>query len=399
FTVLHAPILLGLYNGSTPARALVTGVIDGWMAHGKQGVDGAWSYPNEINWRSDAERVGDGGGVSTPLQASWAAWRFTGDAKYLRPIEARVAKSPAGLAEFNENAFTALPDGAALRSRAAKSEEPFGRYSAWSATGDLDVLATLHGEAIADKMQHMAMYTDGHWWSDRVEQPSDILQRERLGGIALKRNQTWPGNTVSWRFATPDAAEQVAILLPGATRDRFKVIAYNTSNRPQAATMTAWNVTAGRWSIAAERGATPERTTVALERSAAIPLTFAPGETVLDFALVTPTTPVETRPDLGIGRDDVAVAGQRVTVTVHSLGAVPTTAGRVSLWQQDRRIASAAVPPLAAPGDLIPKTAQVTLTVPTGIDPQQLLVRVEQADGGAEVTQQNNTVAIADRTP
>ncbi|MBP2278022.1 MULTISPECIES: LamG-like jellyroll fold domain-containing protein [Sphingomonas] len=399
FTVLHAPILLGLYNGSAPARALVTGVIDGWMAHGKQGADGAWSYPNEINWRSDAERAGDGGGVSTPLQASWAAWRFTGDAKYLRPIEARVAKSPAGLAEFNENAFTALPDGASLRARAAKSEEPFGRYAAWSATGDIAVLATLHGEAIADKMQHMAMYTEGHWWSDRVEQPSDILQRERLGGIALKRNQTWPGNTVSWRFATPGAAEQVAILLPGATRDRFRVIAYNTSDRPQAATMTAWNVTAGSWSMTVARGAVSSPTTVSLERSAAIPLTFAPGETVLDFALVAPATPVETRPDLGIGRDDVTVAGQRVTVTVHSLGAVPSAAGRVALWQGNRVIASAPVPPLPAPSDLTPKTARVTLAVPAGIDPEHLLVRVEQSDGTAEVTQQNNAVAIADRTP
>ena len=36
FTVLHAPILIGLYNGNPPARALVTGTIDGWMAHGKQ---------------------------------------------------------------------------------------------------------------------------------------------------------------------------------------------------------------------------------------------------------------------------------------------------------------------------------------------------------------------------
>jgi hypothetical protein len=47
----------------------------------------------------------------------------------------------------------------------------------------------------------MGMMTDGHWWSDRVEQPSDILQRERLGGIALVRGQYWPGNLVSWRFA------------------------------------------------------------------------------------------------------------------------------------------------------------------------------------------------------
>ena len=126
---------------------------------------------------------------------------------------------------------------------------------------------------------------------------------------------------------------------------------------------------------------------------------FAPGETVLDFALVAPATPVETRPDLGIGRDDVTVAGQRVTVTVHSLGAVPSAAGRVALWQGNRVIASAPVPPLPAPSDLTPKTARVTLAVPAGIDPEHLLVRVEQSDGTAEVTQQNNAVAIADRTP
>jgi hypothetical protein len=59
----------------------------------------------------------------------------------------------------------------------------------------------------------MGMMTDGHWWSDRVEQPSDILQRERLGGIALVRGQYWPGNLVSWRFAEADGAEKVALLV------------------------------------------------------------------------------------------------------------------------------------------------------------------------------------------
>ena len=246
---MHAPILLGLFNANPAARGLVTGTVDGWMAHGKQGADGQWSYPNEINWRSDAERTGDGGGLTTPLQSAWAAWRFTGDTNYLRPISARLAKSPGGLSEFNENGFAALADGGTLLARVAKGDDPFGRYAAWSARGDLSALSALHGEAIADKTQHMAMYTEGHWWTDRVEQPSDILQRERLGGIALKRNQTWPGNTVSWRFDTPGAAEQVAILLPGATRERFRVIAYNTSAVEQRAAMTAWNVAAGTWSM------------------------------------------------------------------------------------------------------------------------------------------------------
>ena len=108
FTVTHAPILIGLYNGNVQARGLVTGLIDGWMAHGKKGSDGHWSYPNEINWRTDAERVGDRGGLTTPLQAAWASWRWTGDAKYLRPLETRVDESAATLAEINENAIDLL---------------------------------------------------------------------------------------------------------------------------------------------------------------------------------------------------------------------------------------------------------------------------------------------------
>ncbi len=406
WTVLHAPILLGLYNGNAAARGLVTGTVDGWMAHGKQGADGLWSYPNEINWRSDATRAGDGGGVTTPLQSAWAAWRFTGDAKYLRPIAARATKGGGGaLAEFNENAFTALPQGSALLARAAKGDEPFARYAAWSASGDMGALAALHADAIADKTQHMAMYTEGHWWTDRVEQPNEILQRERLGGIALKRNQTWPGNTVSWRFAEAGAAEKVAILLPNATPTHFRVLGYNTSTTPQAATMTAWNVTAGRWSMT--RGTTtddgktvaaagsPEAIT--LERSAGVPVSFAPGAmTVYDFALVTPSAPVEARPDLGIGRDDIRIAGRTLRVTVHSLGAVATPPARISLWG-DAMLASVPLAPLAAPSDLLPRTATVTLTIPAGRDPRDLAVQVDPVDGAPEVTRQNNRVALADR--
>jgi hypothetical protein len=53
----------------------------------------------------------------------------------------------------------------------------------------------------------MYMYTQGHWWTDRVDAPNEHLQRERLGGIALRRNQTYPGNAVSWRFADPESGQ------------------------------------------------------------------------------------------------------------------------------------------------------------------------------------------------
>ncbi|MFN3434134.1 MAG: LamG domain-containing protein, partial [Sphingomonas sp.] len=353
-------------------------------------------YPNEINWDTDATRVGDGGGVSTPLQAAWASWRFTGDDKYLRPIAARLGKSASGIAELNENAFDLMPGGAALRARIAKAagNDPFARYAAWAASGDPAPLAALHADAWVDKTQHQYMYTEGHWWSDRVEQPNEILQRERLGGIALRRNQSWPGNTVSWRFAEDGAAEQVAILVPNPTREAFKVIAYNTGDRPQRATMATWNVTAGEWSVAVDG---KPAATVPLERSAGTEVTFAPhATTVIEAKLLRATTPVEKRPDIGIGRDDVVVAGRRVTLTVHGLGSVPSGAGRATLVTPDgRTVASGAIPPIAAPTDLTPRTVTVRLAIPAGIDAQTLTARVALAGDAAEVTQANNIVAPA----
>ncbi|OJU20134.1 MAG: hypothetical protein BGN95_21925 [Sphingomonas sp. 66-10] len=396
FVMMHAPILIGLYNGNPAARGLVTGVMDGWLAHGKQDAGGHWSFPNEINWGSDKEQAGDGGGVTTPFQSGWAAWRFTGDAKYLRPMTARIAQSgPSVLAEINENAFAALPDGAALRGDLATGASDFTRYARWDGSGDLSALETLHADAIADKARHDYMYTEGHWWSDRVDQPNEILQRERLGGIALRRNQTWPGNSVSWRFAQPGAGEDVAILMPGATRERFRVIAYNRTDQPQRATMTAWNVTAGQWRMTRiEEGKAATTGELALERSASTEVEFAPHTTTTyEFTLARAGEPVEERPDLGIGVDDVARQGDRLAVTVHSLGAKPTGGGTLTIADAAGRVvASAAIPPLDAPLDLVPCTAIVRLRVPAGAT--RLTATVALPGNAPEVTAMNNKVAI-----
>ena len=395
FTVMHGPILMGLYNADPTARGLVTGVIDGWMAHGKQDAKGFWSYPNEINWRTDAERVGDGGGVPTPQQSAWAAWRFTGDGKYLRPVLGRAAKSgPGSLSDLNENVVDVLGHakdwGKALTGKAGDGGA-FERYTAWNETGETKWLEALHADAIADKSQHMYMYTEGHWWSDRVDQPNEILQRERLGGIALRRNQTWPGNTVSWRFAEPGGAEQVAILLPGATPDHFKVIAYNVGDHAQHADMSTWNVTAGRWKMAGPGGARE----IDLERSASVPVDFAPGATTLEFTLLKPGLPTDQRADLGIGGDDVVVKGRSLMVTVHSLGAVDASGGTVTLEDSAGKVlATAPLPPLAAPRDLLPRTAQVRLAMPAGAG-TGLRVRVALAGNAPEITMLNNMVLLS----
>lgn len=399
FSIMHAPILIGLYNGNARARGLVTGVMDGWLAHAKQDAKGNWVFPNEINWRTDAERAGDGGGINTPLPTAWAAWRFTGDTKYLRLLDARIARvGPGALADMTENPFVTMPGGTKLREEVAKSGSEFGRYARWDETGDLSALESLHADAIASKAQREYMQTEGHWWTDRVEAPSEILQRERLGGIAISRTLSWPGNTVSWRFGEAGAAEKVAILMPGATRDHFRVIAYNTSDRPQPATMTAWNVTAGQWRMTRTvEGATATGGELPLERSASAPVEFAPhGTTTYDFTLVTPTTPVEDRPDLGIGPDDVTRRGDTVSVTVHSLGAKPVAGGTLTIVDPGGRVvATAGIPAMAAPTDLMPKTATIRLRVP--MTARGLSASASLPDDAAEVTRMNNRVPVPDR--
>jgi hypothetical protein len=97
------------------------------------------------------------------------------------------------------------------------------------------------------------MVTEGHWWSDRVELFSDELQRSRLGGLALRRNQFVPGYVVSWRFPDPNGAEKLAILVPGPLPTKFKVIAYNLDDKRLPATMTGWDVAPGARPSAADR--------------------------------------------------------------------------------------------------------------------------------------------------
>ena len=119
--------------------------------------------------------------------------------------------------------------------------------AAWRPTGDKRYLEGLYGDEIRTGNQRMYMVTEGHWWSDRVEmfrQPAT----QRLGGVALKRNPIVPGDRVSWRFDDAADAEQVAILVPGATPGPLQGEAYNPSDQPGP------DATGARWPPAAATG-------------------------------------------------------------------------------------------------------------------------------------------------
>lgn len=402
---------MGQYNADPTGRKLVTGLADGYLAHAYTDDKGRWALPNEIHWATGKTRGGElnnGSGSGDIMHTFWAAWRWTGDDKYLKALDYRVERGgPGALSNLGENYVEALGRAAEWNPRfisdADAGNTGFSSLMAWQATGDKKYLAALHADGIQAKAQREYMNTEGHWWSDRVEAPSEFLQRARLGGIALKRNQSWPGHTVSWRFAQPNAAEQVALLVHAPSPDRFKVIAYNLGTRAVDAEMSTWNVTAGQWRMTSGVDRNGDDTIdgkattrdLTLERSASTTLRFVPGQSqVFEFELVQAGTPVEQRADLGIGRGDVRMDGQQLHVTVHSLGHVGTGAGVAVLEDaKGRELARVEMPSLPAPSDLLPKTTTVRLPLPAG-DRRGLRVRVMQADGAAEVTQRNNMVTL-----
>jgi len=411
FPVLHPAFLLGQYNADPTGRRLVTGLADGYLAHAYTDDKGRWALPNEINWATGKTRGGElnnGSGSGDIMHTFWAAWRWTGDDKYLKALDYRVERGgPGALANLGENYVEVLgrqqqwyPK---LVDDADAGRTGFASLMAWQASGDTRYIAALHADGIQAKAQREYMNTEGHWWSDRVEAPSEFLQRARLGGIALKRNQSWPGHTVSWRFDREGAAEQVGLLVHAPSRERFTVTSYNLGNRVIRAEMTGWNVAPGTWTLRSgvDRdgdgridGAASERQ-VRLETSLATALEFQPGRTeIFEFTLAQPGTPVEQRADLGVGRGDVRVEGRQVHVTVHSLGHVASGTGVAVLEDaRGREIARTEVPALAAPSDLVPKTVVVSLPLPAG-DRSGLRVRVALADGSEEVTLLNNSTAV-----
>lgn len=406
YLVLHPGMLMADYNNDALAKHFVIGLMDGLLAHGKKDSKGHWSWPDDINWRTDATR-GSLPDNSPPYHLLWAAWRWTKDAKYLEPLMSAYARSGSkALSGINENVLDALGKrdswGAAAVAKAKKGDaSAMDRYLAWQTTGDNKYLEDLYADEIRRQSEIFYSRTEGHWWSDRVEVESYFLQRSRLGGVALSRNNLYPGHTVSWQFTDPDGAVKVALLVPGATRKHFSIVGFNTDKKLQTATMTVWNVAPGNWQMRCGAGdglnvvrATAKTQTVQLEKARSVGVSFAPGKiSACDFTLLQPGTPVEARPDIGIGAEDVTRDGQSLSITVHSLGAVDTPAGTVALIDaHGKTIATAATPVLAAPQDQKPHTAVVKLALPAGgsLTGARVVVRLSVP----EITEMNNSVMV-----
>ena len=415
--VLQVPQLLVDYNGNPEAKKYLLELADGLLAHRHVDANGVATLATTIVFATDREADATRG--FSPWHVFWSAWKWTGDRKYLQPIMDGGAQSALtinpntlDLLDLRKEVGPALLAGAPGGGRGRGGRGGRGGGGAgganghvlWQLSGDKSYLESLYASQIENCASMEYINTEGSLWIDRVSVPFGDIQRARLGGVALQRNSLFPGHVVSWKFAAPANDQSVAILVPDATTTSFKVIAYNLENSPVRATMTGWNIDPGTWDITqgidtndddTADGAIATRSAV-FERTRSVELTLAPrATTVLTFKLKTPGTPYWQRPDLGLDPQDVTVRGREVRVKIHSLGSVPTPATTVTVRDAaGRTLATATVPALAAPLDLMPKTTEVSLTLPAGATTTGGRVEIDPEHALTEITALNNTVSL-----
>jgi hypothetical protein len=421
YLVLQAPQLLVDFNGSPHPKQWLVEVADGLLAHHRSDGRNRGAGVPAIRFADDHEV--DVGRGYFPWHVFWAAYKFTNDRKYLTPILDAGMTSLANVSadildelELRDDwgtRFTGGERAAVIPARrdAGRTPERTTSYRAsqrghfaWQITADKTYLEKLYAEQIHTCATLEYINTEGSLWIDRVGVPYAELQRARLGGVALVRNELYPGHVVSWRFVAPANEQSVAILVPIATPTRIKVIAYNLEAQPVHASMTGWNIAPGQWEIsqgvdpddddAADSGVVAR--TVAFERTKSLDFTLPPrAATILTLTLKTPGTPYWQRPDVGIDPEDVKFDGPTVHVRVHSLGSVAAPPMKIVLRDaQGTIVATATTPTIAPPIDLIPKTADVTLTVAAGASLRGATIELNPDGQVEEITAMNNRVKL-----
>jgi Concanavalin A-like lectin/glucanases superfamily len=416
YFVFHPALQLVLFNGTPETRKMIIELADGFLAHRHKDANGKFSMHYTVNFHTNEDIPG----AQDPWFILWAAYRWTGDKKYVLPFGDDPAAS---LRAINSDALDMLnvrdtwgkdvlkATGPDHQNDAPAISEPNNQLS-WQLTGDTNYLNKVYASQIQTATNRYFINRQGSLWIDRVYFNNGELQRSRLGGVALMRGYDYPGNVVSWRFApsttNPNPEQSVAILIPTGTPDHIKIIAYNLDNTPVTAAMTGWEIDPGQWQITqstrgdAETDPLQNTTTrtADFERSKSLDVTFAPHTTtVIELKLVTKGVPYWSRPDLGLDRDDVKVEGNRMKVTVHSVGAVDAPASKVVFRDRSGKVlATAKAPALKAPTDLIPKTATVSLTLPANTEWIGGSVTIEPSGKTPEITQLNNRVQLESAT-
>ena len=396
FSHLLPAIYLGEFYGNETAKRNVTDIADGLLAHADTTADGQIRINSAIHFETDEQRP-SGMGLSAPV--FWAAWRWTGDEKYLKPLlgaMSSVNSNMLDIASFREK----------MEQQPIAPNSNFNRHLAWQLTGDKKYLELMYRDILEIAYLNEYLNTLGYLWIDRISFNLEEIQRSRMGGVNHTRSVFYAGNAVSWRFRKDGDAEKIAILVPYSTPEELKLEFFNTDAQPMRAFMTGWDVLNGEWELVQGIDSTGDgkmdretlRKKVMFGREETISLTIPPRQSVLvHLKLAGDGVIITNRPDLAICAEDVQISGNQVTVTVHNLGFASAPATEIAIANRKGKIIgkTATIPALEGVHDLLPKRAQVTLTIPPNMKSDGCKIVIDPDNVLEEIRKSNNEVQLS----
>jgi hypothetical protein len=227
-----------------------------------------------------------------------------------------------------------------------------------------------------------------------------------MGGIALSRiRNIYHQHHVSWNIREPASYESLGVFVTSADAKKIEMLVYNMEEETVKAGMSLWDIEPGKWIIRQGIDENEDQQidkdasghTLYLERGSELDLSFAPGKyTILRLELEEPAqTGYAERPDLAICATGVSIEGNKVTVRVYSQGAIGSPESLLELKDASgKRIATAVVPALEPPLDLMPRWHDATLKVPEGTDLSNATLELDPDQKINQITRLNTLVNL-----
>lgn len=228
-----------------------------------------------------------------------------------------------------------------------------------------------------------------------------------LGQMYLGSALTWlrpasiiPPIAVSWEGLDAEAA---AIVLE-ATPQKLRVAAYNFGDKARAVRMHIWELTPGKYRLLEGIDANhddridgdPATRELAVQRGLPVELNLPAQKVhIIELNQLQATPVPELLADLAVGDGDIFYdkATDRLKVVVHNIGAAAAENVVVRFEDpQGKLLVERVIPRLAAPLDLLPKTAVVWMPQPLLHPVAHIHVRIDPQARIEEITKFNNVI-------
>ena len=168
YLILHPALELVEFNGSPRVRKWLLELADGLLAHRKPDAERRLRASRDGRVRDRPDLAAAVGAAPWPL--FWAAYRWTGDRKYLQPFLDAGPRSLAGHSRRTRSTCWACASSGGRRSLAQALGSGDAHF-AWQVSGDTQHLERLYAEQIEASAAREYINTEGSLWIDRVTVP------------------------------------------------------------------------------------------------------------------------------------------------------------------------------------------------------------------------------------